>query len=169
LSGGPNSALQDPIAARLLPGCAPQRCWVDHIEAYSLNEVTVNWNSAFAWLSNWVAEHSVPTAPPAGCKVAYSASTWPTGLTATIKLTNTGTTAWDAWNLSFAFSGNERIQHGWSATWSQTGRDVVAKNVDWNKRIAPGASVTVGFYGSKSGTHTPPAAFKVNGGACTTA
>ena len=63
LSGGPNSALQDPIAARLLQGCAPQKCFVDHIEAYSVNEVTINWNSAFAWVANWAAE-KVTTAPP---------------------------------------------------------------------------------------------------------
>ncbi|MBB4905534.1 glycoside hydrolase family 9 protein [Actinophytocola algeriensis] len=169
LSGGPNSALQDPIAARLLPGCAPQRCWVDHIEAYSLNEVTVNWNSALAWLSNWVAEHSVPSAVPSGCKVAYTASTWQTGMTAQLTMTNTGTSAWDAWRLEFAFSGGERIQHGWSATWTQTDRAVRAENVAWNTRVAPGASVTLGFNASKTGTHTPPAAFKVNGQVCTNA
>ncbi|SFW78901.1 glycoside hydrolase family 9 protein [Amycolatopsis australiensis] len=68
LSGGPNSGLQDPTAARLLAGCAPQRCFVDDIQAYSVNEVAINWNSALAWLSGWVAEKSpsgVDTTPPA--------------------------------------------------------------------------------------------------------
>jgi endoglucanase len=37
---------------------------VDHIEAYSLNEVTVNWNSALAWIANWAAEKSAPPVPP---------------------------------------------------------------------------------------------------------
>lgn len=58
LSGGPNSGLQDPVAERQLQGCKPQKCFVDHIEAYSLNEVTVNWNSALAWIANWAAEKS---------------------------------------------------------------------------------------------------------------
>jgi endoglucanase len=62
LSGGPNSGLQDPTAARLLTGCAPQRCFVDDIQAYSVNEVAINWNSALAWLANWTAEKS--PAPP---------------------------------------------------------------------------------------------------------
>ena len=168
LSGGPNSALQDPVAQRMLQGCPAQRCWVDHIEAYSLNEVTVNWNSALAWLSNWTAEHTVPPVSAAGCKVGYTASTWQTGLTGQLTITNTGTTAWDNWRLEFGFSGNERIQHGWSATWSQTERAVRADAVSWNKRVAPGASVTAGFNASKSGTHVPPTAFTVNGERCST-
>ncbi len=168
LSGGPNSALQDPVAQRLLPGCAPQRCFVDHIEAYSVNEVTVNWNSALVWLANWVAERSAPPpGPTGGCQVTYTPSTWQTGLTANVAVKNTSTTAWDGWTLAFAFAGSERIQHGWAATWTQTGRDVTAKNVSWNAKVPPGATVTLGFNASKTGTHTPPAAFTVNGQRCT--
>jgi endoglucanase len=68
-SGGPNSELQDPIAAAQLAGCAAQKCFVDHIEAYSVNEVAINWNSALAWLASWAAEHAgstpaVDTTPP---------------------------------------------------------------------------------------------------------
>ncbi|WP_456789488.1 glycoside hydrolase family 9 protein [Cellulomonas sp. P5_C5] len=62
-SGGPNSELQDPIAAAQAAGCAPQKCFVDHIEAYSVNEVAVNWNSALAWLASWAAEHAGGTPP----------------------------------------------------------------------------------------------------------
>jgi endoglucanase len=88
LSGGPNSGLQDPTAARLLAGCAPQRCFVDDIEAYSVNEVAINWNSALAWLANWTAEKSpssvdttAPTAPGTPVVSAVSGTgatvTWP--------------------------------------------------------------------------------------------
>ncbi|NKE62867.1 hypothetical protein FXN61_41560, partial [Lentzea sp. PSKA42] len=28
-----------------------QKCWVDDIGAYSVNEVAVNWNSALAWVT----------------------------------------------------------------------------------------------------------------------
>lgn len=50
LSGGPNSALQDPYAqAQGLPGCAPMKCFVDHIESWSTNEIAINWNAPFAW------------------------------------------------------------------------------------------------------------------------
>lgn len=166
LSGGPNSALQDPVAARLLPGCAPQRCFVDHIEAYSLNEVTVNWNSALAWLSNWVAEQSARPAQLADCTVTYSAHTWKTGLTASVTIKNTGATAWRGWTLAFAFAGNERVTNGWSAKWTQSGKDVTAKNKSWNGEVAAGASVAAGFTASNKGEHTLPTHFAVNGKTC---
>jgi endoglucanase len=55
LAGGPNSALQDP-RARTLAGCAPQKCYLDHYEAYSLNEVCLNWNAPLAWVAAWLDE-----------------------------------------------------------------------------------------------------------------
>jgi endoglucanase len=59
LSGGPNSGLQDPYAkAAGLAGCAPQKCYVDHIEAWSTNEITVNWNAPLLWVTSWLDEHS---------------------------------------------------------------------------------------------------------------
>jgi endoglucanase len=56
MAGGPNSGLEDPIASALLEGCPPQRCFVDHIEAWSVNEITINWNSPFAWVSAYMDE-----------------------------------------------------------------------------------------------------------------
>lgn len=57
VSGGPNSGLEDPYArAAGLSGCAPQKCFVDHIEAWSTNEVTINWNAPFTWVAAWMDE-----------------------------------------------------------------------------------------------------------------
>ncbi|UJW29364.1 glycoside hydrolase family 9 protein [Saccharothrix sp. AJ9571] len=165
LSGGPNSSLQDPIAAGLLKGCPAQRCFIDHIEAYSVNEVTVNWNSALAWLANWTAEKST-VEPAASCSVAYTANGWNSGLSASVVLKNTSAAAWNGWTLKFAFGGEQKLQHGWSATWSQSGRDVTATNLPWNGTVAPGASVTVGFNASSPGPATTPATFSVNGSTC---
>lgn len=51
LSGGPNANLgQDSFSVKLDP-CAPQRCWADEVEAYSLNEVAINWNAPLFWLA----------------------------------------------------------------------------------------------------------------------
>lgn len=52
LLGGPNAGLQDPFAKNRLGSCVarPATCWIDHIEAYSVNEVAINWNAALAWV-----------------------------------------------------------------------------------------------------------------------
>jgi endoglucanase len=51
VSGGPNSALQDPYAQSAgLAGKPPQKCFIDHIESWSTNEITINWNAPLAWL-----------------------------------------------------------------------------------------------------------------------
>jgi len=65
LAGGPNTALEDPYARAGLSGCVGQRCYVDHIEAPSLNEVAINWNAALAWLATYV-EAAMPavSSPP---------------------------------------------------------------------------------------------------------
>jgi endoglucanase len=54
LSGGPNSDLQDPYSKGLHPHCIGQTCYVDHIEAYSANEVAINWNAALSWLAAYL-------------------------------------------------------------------------------------------------------------------
>ncbi len=58
LAGGPNSSIQDPVAQQLFAaqGCAPQACYVDHIESWSTNEITVNWNAALSQMASWLAD-----------------------------------------------------------------------------------------------------------------
>jgi len=57
VSGGPNSGLQDPLAHGAgLSGCAPQKCFIDNIEAWSVNEITINWNAPLAWVAAYLDE-----------------------------------------------------------------------------------------------------------------
>lgn len=59
LSGGPNSGLQDPyVQAFGLQGCAPEKCYVDNIEAWSANEEAINWNAPLAWVAAFLDEQS---------------------------------------------------------------------------------------------------------------
>lgn len=59
LSGGPNSGLQDPyVKAFGLQGCAPEKCYVDNIEAWSANEEAINWNAPLAWVAAFLDEQS---------------------------------------------------------------------------------------------------------------
>lgn len=53
VAGGPNQELQDPIAEEKLAGCAPAMCYIDHIESYATNEVTINWNAPLAWVASY--------------------------------------------------------------------------------------------------------------------
>ncbi|WP_433005012.1 glycoside hydrolase family 6 protein [Kribbella sp. CA-294648] len=109
------------------------------------------------------------TQSPGGCKVAYSANSWNTGFTASIKLTNTGTTPLADWRLTFDFANGQTVQQGWNAVWSQAGATVTGTGTpgSWNATIAPGATVDIGFNGSHSGTNTNPTAFAVSGKTCT--
>ncbi|MGN0484836.1 MAG: glycoside hydrolase family 9 protein [Lachnospiraceae bacterium] len=67
MSGGAGSGLQDPYVAGLgyVRGkVAPQKCYVDSAEAWSVNEVTINWNAPFAWALSFIEDEAV-TAPNA--------------------------------------------------------------------------------------------------------
>jgi endoglucanase len=61
LSGGANSGLDDPYSQGAgLQNCAPQKCFLDHGEAWSTNEVTINWNAPLAWVAAWLDEKAGP-------------------------------------------------------------------------------------------------------------
>ncbi len=51
-AGGPNVGLEDDLSRNALDGCQsrPQTCYIDDIGAWSTNEITINWNSALAWV-----------------------------------------------------------------------------------------------------------------------
>ena len=55
VSGGPNSGIEDPYAQPILQGCAPQKCYVDHIDSWSTNEITINWNAPLFWVAAWLS------------------------------------------------------------------------------------------------------------------
>jgi endoglucanase len=61
MSGGPNAGMQDPYVAGMgyVRGkVASQLCYVDSIEAWSVNEVTINWNSPFAWVMSFLEDEA---------------------------------------------------------------------------------------------------------------
>ena len=52
VSGGPNRRPADPIACELIPkGTAPMKCFVDRMESYSTNEITIYWNSSAVYVT----------------------------------------------------------------------------------------------------------------------
>ncbi|MFC8393751.1 cellulase family glycosylhydrolase [Streptomyces sp. NPDC057238] len=103
-----------------------------------------------------------------GCRVDYTvASQWQGGFQAGVKITNLGDPV-SGWTLGFTMpDAGQKVAQGWNATWSQSGSTVTATAVDWNRTLATGATVDVGFTGSFTGANPRPTAFTLNGVACT--
>jgi len=50
LVGGTNSNLEDPYAKGVLADVAPAKCYVDNVQSFSCNEITIYWNSPLIYL-----------------------------------------------------------------------------------------------------------------------
>ncbi len=166
LSGGPNSSIQDPVAQQKLRDCVGQFCYIDDIESWSTNELTINWNSPLAWVSSFLA--SSAQAPKPTCEVRYRhLAQWNGGFLATVTITNKGTTTINGWQLRWSFLNAQKAHVDLGASLSQAGAMVTATNESWNKAIQPGRSVTFGFLGESGGGPNPiPEAFTLNGSPC---
>ena len=93
-------------------------------------------------------------AQTASCKVTYTKA-WEggTGFGANIDITNTGPAITNGWTLLVSFPNGQTLQNGWPVAFSQTGAQMtVASNAQWNQSIASGATFSVGFNGSWSGS-----------------
>lgn len=59
LVGGPNSGMEDPWvqgSGRKKGEIPPAKCYLDHIEAWSVNECTINWNEPLAWMTAFLCD-----------------------------------------------------------------------------------------------------------------
>jgi cellulose 1,4-beta-cellobiosidase len=115
---------------------------------------------AIAALSTTSASAATP-----GCSVAYSASSWDSGFTTQVTVTNTGP-ALTSWQLGWTFAGNQKVTQGWNADISQSGAAVTAKSLSYNGAVATGGTASFGFNGTYSGTNTSPTSFTLNGVTC---
>jgi len=109
------------------------------------------------------------SAAPVSCRAVYSlTNSWQGGFQGQIVLTNTGTAAISPWKLTWTFPGDQKISQMWTASFTQSGENVTAVNLSYNATIAPAGSVTIGFTGTFTSSDAAPAAFSVNGTACST-
>jgi endonuclease YncB( thermonuclease family) len=110
---------------------------------------------------------TTPPPPAKACAVAYRVTErWQGGFQASVAVRNTGTEAVNGWSLLWVFANGDAIRDMWNASGRQYGPIVNAANASYNKQIAAGGSVQIGFNGSSRATHTPPAAFSLNGVKC---
>ncbi|WP_204004495.1 glycoside hydrolase family 9 protein [Micromonospora lutea] len=109
----------------------------------------------------------LPTSP---CRISYGVNDWGSGFTASITITNTGTSAINGWTLAFTFPhAGQRVGQSWSATFQQSGTAVTATSLSYNGNLAPGGSTSIGFNGTHTGSNPPPTSFTLNGATCTIA
>ena len=102
------------------------------------------------------------------CQVVYTTTDqWTGGFTASVAITNTGSSAISSWTLKFTFPGNQAITDAWNGVESQSGEAVTIANESYNATIAAGGSTSLGFQGTWSTSDAAPTAFTVNGSTCT--
>ena len=106
-------------------------------------------------------------APAFACRVDYSTNDWGAGFSATVKISNVGTTAVNGWTVTYSYAGNQTLQQGWNGVWAQSAKQVTITNATWNASVPAGGSVSPGANFSYSGTNSAPTDFAVNGAACT--
>ncbi|GGK91441.1 hypothetical protein Sme01_53800 [Sphaerisporangium melleum] len=101
------------------------------------------------------------------CHVSYHTYNWFGGMTAYVTISNTGSIPITWWRLTFAFpDSRQRLTNGWEAEWSQSGQMVNAAPLAYNRNIAPGGAVTLGFNGTNGGVDPAPTVFQLNGLIC---
>ncbi len=61
VSGGPFKAPCDPAAvSAIASGTAPMKCYIDHVESYSTNEITIYWNSPAVFMTAFFQKSNTP-------------------------------------------------------------------------------------------------------------
>jgi cellulose 1,4-beta-cellobiosidase len=101
-----------------------------------------------------------PSSPSSGtgaCSAAYSVlSSWSGGFQGQVVVTNTGSAPLNGWQLGWTFPGSQAVSNLWNGTVTQSGDKVIVANASYNAALAPGASATVGFTATDSGSDTAP-------------
>lgn len=107
------------------------------------------------------------TAQAASVGAVYTkSSSWGGGYTGQYVITNhTGQTR-TGWTLEFDLPAGTKIDSLWNGTHTVSGRHVTVKPAEWNRSLAAGASVTIGFVASGTGTPGAPTACRIDGAKC---
>ncbi|MFJ8614439.1 cellulose binding domain-containing protein [Streptomyces clavifer] len=107
------------------------------------------------------------TAQAAAVGATYTrTSGWTSGYTGQYVVTNDTEKAQSGWTLEFDLPAGTRIDSLWNGEHTVSGNHVTVKPASWNKDLAPGASVTVGFVTASSGTAADPAGCLINDATC---
>jgi len=104
----------------------------------------------------------------ARCSVNYTVTgQWATGFNATINIQNNTGVALNGWQLTWSFSGNQKIMSFYNTVITQSGQAVKANNANFNANFPNGGSYLIGFQANSSGANPIPNNFALNGIPCT--
>jgi cellulose 1,4-beta-cellobiosidase len=92
----------------------------------------------------------------AECSASIVESQWNNGFVAAVTVNNTGTTATQAWEVTWTWPGDQTIVNSWNAAATQSGTSTTALNMTYNNIIAAGGSTTFGLQTSFTGTNSTP-------------
>lgn len=107
------------------------------------------------------------TAQAAAVGATYTrTSGWTGGYTGQYVVTNDTDKAQAGWTLEFDLPAGTKIDSLWNGEHTVSGNHVTVKPASWNKDLAPGASVTVGFVTASSGTAADPVGCLINDATC---
>ncbi|MFJ9809880.1 cellulose binding domain-containing protein [Streptomyces sp. NPDC101158] len=107
------------------------------------------------------------TAQAASVGAAYTrTSSWTGGYTGQYVVTNETSASQSDWTLEFDLPAGTVIGSLWNGEHTVSGRHVTVKPASWNKQLAPGQSVTVGFVTSASGAAGDPVNCLINKASC---
>jgi Glycosyl hydrolase family 62/Cellulose binding domain len=108
-----------------------------------------------------------PAQAASGCQISYTISSqWTGGFGANVSITNLGSPI-GSWSLSWTFTAGQTVQQLWNGSYTQSGGNITVTNASYNGSIGTGASTSFGFNGAWNGSNPVPAAFTLNGTACT--
>ncbi|MEV4655862.1 cellulase family glycosylhydrolase [Micromonospora sp. NPDC049301] len=99
-----------------------------------------------------------PTTPPpaGGCTATYTVvNQWQGGFQGEVRVT-AGATAITGWSTRWTFANGQSVSQSWNAALTSSGATVTARNVDYNGRLAAGASASFGFIGGWTGSNARP-------------
>ncbi|GLX37075.1 sugar hydrolase [Streptomyces roseochromogenus] len=98
--------------------------------------------------------------------VYTTSSSWSGGYTGQYVVTNNTAEAREGWTLQFDLPAGTKIDSLWNGTHTVSGQHVTVKPAGWNRTLAPGASVTVGFVASGSAAPGAPTGCLIDGVKC---
>jgi cellulase/cellobiase CelA1 len=98
-----------------------------------------------------------PSPGTGSCSAAYSlVSSWPGGFQGQVVVTNTGSGTRSGWTVGWTFPGDQQISDLWNGSYAQSGEKVTVSNASYDGTLAPGATATVGFTGTYTGSNNAP-------------